>query len=576
MDPDMLAIGASVVFMLSLVIYQIGKPTPLPLIPHNELRWFPGDIPFLVRRFKEEGSIMNAFEDTAIRLGPISQVVVGLGVSSVKQSSFLQYLPDSQEMRDVLVNRATDFDRSKASWHSFGATIPQGMLALPTEEQFKRHKRYVGITMTNPYLAHLTPRVVDLMQELVDLWSIGAKRLEMGPSTDIAINAFNDLRLAALDVTGSITFGASFNGVKASLDHLEGNPLAAPSSRSEIPQTAADLKVILDTIADAASFPAPSLLPWLTRNFNHRWRKSVTNIHDDLRRRLHAARAEYEFEGKNSEKPAAHKANNVLDVMIEREREDQSKGIVALTEAEIIDELITSMLGGSETTATTMQWIVKILCKHGDVQYRLRSELLTNLLAIVTRPPTYGEISDESNLPYFSAVVYEILRCSRTASAVARDAIQDTVLLGYPIPKGTQLLMPIGMVQQIENDGSKEVTDGLDSVRSTSSKRGRKTGYWSTSDAHLFNPERWLRPDGSFNPSAGPWLPFSCGSRGCFGQKMALLELHLFLAMMQMRFFFDALPEEMNTWDSHEVVTNQPNQCYVRPILREDTEKNLL
>ncbi|KAJ6608065.1 cytochrome P450, partial [Mycena sp. CBHHK59/15] len=410
----------------------------------------------------------------------------------------------------------------------FAGTLPQGMLALPMEEQFKHHKRYLGITMTNPYLARMTPRIVDLKQELIDLWSVGAKRLGTGGSTDIAINALDDIRLATIDVIASITFGASFNGVKASLDYLEANPSAAPSSRPEITKLAADLEVLLDTIGDGVLFPAPSLLPWLTRNFNRKWRKAINN---------------YALEGKDSEKPAAHKADNVLDMIMEREREDQSKGAVALTEAEIIDELTTFALGGSETTATTMQWTIKILCKHPDVQRKLRSELLNNLPAIATRPPTYAEISDESNLPYLSAVIYEILRCSRTALAVARDATCDTVLLGYPIPKGTQ--------------------------------RGRKTGYWSSSDVHLYNPERWLRQDGSFNANAGPWLPFSYGFRGYFGQKLALIELRLFLAMIQVNFFFNALPEEINTWKSHETVTNHPTQCYVRPMSWENTEKNL-
>jgi hypothetical protein len=169
-----------------------------------------------------------------------------------------------------------------------------------------------------------------------------------------------------------------------------------------------------------------------------------------------------------------------------------------------------------------MQWGVKLLCKHPLVQHKLRAELLNNLPGLETRPPTYAEISDESKVPYLTAVIHEILRCSRTASAVSRDTTCDTVLLGYPIPKGTQVLIPIGMVQQLESDGSKDVADGLDTVRSASSQRGRKTGYWSSSDVHLFNPERWLTPDGSFDANAGPYMPFSFGFRGCFGQKLAV------------------------------------------------------
>jgi hypothetical protein len=74
MDSTTFTIGASVVLVLSLVIYQVGKPTPLPLIPHNKLPWFVGDIPFLTRLAKEKGAITYAFDDTAMRLGPVSQV----------------------------------------------------------------------------------------------------------------------------------------------------------------------------------------------------------------------------------------------------------------------------------------------------------------------------------------------------------------------------------------------------------------------------------------------------------------------------------------------------------------------
>ncbi|KAF8194043.1 cytochrome P450 [Mycena galopus ATCC 62051] len=574
MDPAMLAIGAFGVLVLSLVIYQVGKPIPLPLIPHNKLQWFVGDIPFLTRLATEKGAITYAFDDTAMRLGPVSQLVVGLGASWASRlfgfGQAIVILADSQEMYDVLVNRAAEFDRSKSISALFAGTLPQGMLALPTDEQFKHHKRYFGITMTNPYLARMTPRMVDLMQELVDLWSAGAKRL--GGSTD-AIDVLNDIRLATIDVIASITFGASFNGVKTSLDYLDSHPDASHSARPEIPKLAADLEVLLDTIGDGVLFPAPRWLPWLTRNFNRKWRKAITSTHAYLRGRLYAARADYALEGRDAEKASASQADNVLDMIMEREKEDRAKGAEALTEAEIIDELTTLALGGSETTATTMQWSVKMLCKHPDVQRKLRAELLNNLPAIASRPPNFAEISDETNLPYLSAVMYEILRCSRTASAVARDATRDTVLLGYPIPKGTQVLMPIGMVQQMESDGFKDVTDGLDSVRSASSQRGRKTGYWSAADVHQFNPERWLRPDGSFNPTAGPWLPFSFGFRGCFGQKLALIELRLFISMIQVNFFFDAVPEELNTWKSNETVTNHPAQCYVRPIPWESMEK---
>jgi cytochrome P450 len=202
--------------------------------------------------------------------------------------------------------------------------------------------------MTNPYLARMTPRIVDLMQELVDLWALGAKRLS---APTAAIDVLDDIRLATIDVIASITFGASFQGVRMSLDYLEAAPTAPPSARPPIPKLAADLEVLLDTIGDGVLFPAPRLLPWLTRTFNRKWRKAITSTHDYLRGRLYAARADYAVEGRDTEKAAANKADNVLDMIMEREKEDRAKGADTLTEAEIIDELTTFALGGSESAS---------------------------------------------------------------------------------------------------------------------------------------------------------------------------------------------------------------------------------
>jgi hypothetical protein len=46
------------------------------------------------------------------------------------------------------------------------------------------------------------------------------------------------------------------------------------------------------------------------------------------------------------------------------------------------------------------------------------------------------------------------------------------------------------------------------------------------------------------------------------------------LAIVQVNFFFDALPEELNTWQSHERLTSHPDQCYIRPIPWDKIENN--
>jgi cytochrome P450 len=191
--------------------------------------------------------------------------------------------------------------------------------------------------------------MVDLMQALVDLWAVASKRLGAGP--DVAIDVYDDIRFATIDVIASIAFGtgASFSGVQTSLDYLEANLSAGPSARPEVPKLVSDLQVLLDTIGDGVLFPAPSFLPWLTRNFNRKWRNALTSSHKFLKNRLYAARANYSLDAKDADKPAANVADNVLDMILDKEREDQLRGTEALTEAEIIDELLVFALGGSES-----------------------------------------------------------------------------------------------------------------------------------------------------------------------------------------------------------------------------------
>lgn len=75
MDSTSLTLGAAILLLLSFAIHRAGKPTPLPLIPHNNnLKWFVGDIPFIAKLAKERGGVSYAFDDTALRLGPVSQV----------------------------------------------------------------------------------------------------------------------------------------------------------------------------------------------------------------------------------------------------------------------------------------------------------------------------------------------------------------------------------------------------------------------------------------------------------------------------------------------------------------------
>ncbi|KAF8182266.1 hypothetical protein K438DRAFT_1975793 [Mycena galopus ATCC 62051] len=78
--------------------------------------------------------VQDASSSSVVRLGASwASRLLGFGQAIV-------ILVDAQEMHDVLVNRAAELDRSKSISALFAGTLPQGTLALPTDEQFKHHK----------------------------------------------------------------------------------------------------------------------------------------------------------------------------------------------------------------------------------------------------------------------------------------------------------------------------------------------------------------------------------------------------------------------------------------------------
>jgi len=73
----------------------------------------------------------------------------------------------------------------------------------------------------------------------------------------------------------------------------------------------------------------------------------------------------------------------------------------------------------------------------------------------------------------------------------------------------------------ISTTRNEEVNDIKEKSQGTEENE-KKTGTWAAGSGRHFSPERWLRPDGSFDANAGPSLPFSLGQRGCFGKSLAV------------------------------------------------------
>ncbi|KAK3070465.1 hypothetical protein LTR53_010421 [Teratosphaeriaceae sp. CCFEE 6253] len=201
---------------------------------------------------------------------------------------------------------------------------------------------------------------------------------------------------------------------------------------------------------------------------------------------------------------------------MEKERTDVDIVSVALesggfTDEELVNQMMTFLVAGHETTATAMIWAIYLLCKHPDVQTKLREEVRSRL-------PSLGEevtAAQVDECHYLHAVCSEVLRLWSPVSLTLRVADKDSSINGQFIPKGTTVILAPWAINT-------------------------STHLWGP-DALEFKPERWINADGKVNNKGSAdsnysFLTFLHGPRSCIGQKFAQAEFACLLGAWAGRF----------------------------------------
>ncbi|KAM4582965.1 1,25-dihydroxyvitamin D(3) 24-hydroxylase, mitochondrial [Fundulus diaphanus] len=164
-----------------------------------------------------------------------------------------------------------------------------------------------------------------------------------------------------------------------------------------------------------------------------------------------------------------------------------------LSKKELYAAITELQIGGVETTANSMLWVIFNLSRNPDAQKRLLQEIREVV------PPDQDPCGEHiKSMPYLKACLKESMRLSPSVPFTSRTLDKDTVLGEYAIPKGTVLMInshALGFNEEHFEDGKK------------------------------FKPERWLRESSTINPFAH--VPFGIGKRMCIGRRLAELQLQL-------------------------------------------------
>jgi cytochrome P450 len=174
--------------------------------------------------------------------------------------------------------------------------------------------------------------------------------------------------------------------------------------------------------------------------------------------------------------PDLAERDDVLSMLLQARHEDGSE----MSDQQLRDQLMTLLVAGHETTASSLAWAVERLVRNPPVLARLRDEVAAG--------------GDE----YVDAVCKETLRLRPILALVLRRLTEPMEIGGRLLPAGSNLAPCIYLVH-------------------------RRPDIYP--EPYAFRPERFIeRPAGTYT-----WIPFGGGVRRCLGASFAQFEMRVVL-----------------------------------------------
>lgn len=258
-----------------------------------------------------------------------------------------------------------------------------------------------------------------------------------------------------------------------------------------------DLGAAFEAVQDQAMFEMVTLrmLPlWLPLRRHRRFRTALSQL-EETAFSLVAAR----------EDAATKEGHDVISRLVEACREEPSAGV---RRRRIRDELLTILLAGHETTASTLSWTWYLIDRHPEVAERMRAEA-TKVLG--DRIPRYEDLP---GLRYTTMVIQEAMRLYPPVWALTRRAVRADRIGGYDVPAGADIMICPYTLH-------------------------RHPGFWA--QPHRFDPERF-DPASAASPHRYAYIPFGAGPRVCVGSHLGMLEATLVAAMVARRLRLTLVP----------------------------------
>lgn len=229
------------------------------------------------------------------------------------------------------------------------------------------------------------------------------------------------------------------------------------------------------------------LQDYLMKDINQPWRKIFYPFTGTKNKNLKKAKRLREIIQNiiTQRKASTENYTDLLDMLLNSKYEDTGE---SMADDQLIDEVLILILGGHETTANSLAWLLYLIACNSETQQKLQSAF------------SNSTIFDALNNEYLKATVNEGMRLYPAAWLVDRMAIEDDQFGQFSFPKNTIILPFFYGVHRDEK-------------------------LWE--DASEFKPERFMLDEKCIK--AKNYFSFGAGPRMCVGSNFAMAEMSFFL-----------------------------------------------
>ncbi|MDQ3024684.1 MAG: cytochrome P450 [bacterium] len=189
--------------------------------------------------------------------------------------------------------------------------------------------------------------------------------------------------------------------------------------------------------------------------------------------------------------------NDIVSVLIDAR--DRQTG-EPMTDRQLLDEILTLIVAGHETTASSLNWFWTLLAQAHNYRQRLHIELD----AAAPGLPAYEDLD---GFGLVQSGVAETLRMYPPGWLLTRRSIDASTIDAFNLPAGSDVLVSPYIVQ-------------------------RHPAFWPRPD--VFDPDRFIHATPASHRFA--FLPFGLGPRACIGEHLAMIEMHTHVAMLARQF----------------------------------------